>query len=276
MCILVGRATKNPDHVLVRLRAALSTPGVETFTREKLAHLARISASTIREIETGGFQLTEDMAIKIGFATGADPQSLLVGNLLDFRKQPFSKETQKLREPYPWPEELRESMRQLLSAAFDASQENKITLLFAFTFETWLSATLKTLRLEDAFSEKLSERIASLDPALIDPVFRPKEGPSADTWAQFEAEVQKEWIDLCSQARAESPNYWFRFDTLKFSPSPTVADKALIQDCQKRIDSLRKDALEVVARRWKEVAPKAAAPKPVSGKRPRSPGRPPA
>src|SRR5262245_49254688 len=74
----MGRPPKNPNHPVTRLRRQISTPA-NPVTREILAERAGVSAPTLRDIETGKFQLTEAVAERIMLATGVSIQSLLRG-----------------------------------------------------------------------------------------------------------------------------------------------------------------------------------------------------
>lgn len=259
----MGRNPKDSTNVLVRLRKALAKfPGSGgTFTRKKLADRAGISASTIREIETGGFALTEEMAIKIAHATQVSPRSLLLGEdpLRDWHGHEFSKESKRLPEDPWWWREDQEAREQVFAAALATAREKKAVPLFYFMFDRSMAATIKALRADTVFEEKLTDRLPEFDLyRLIE--FRPKNKRLAERWDEFEYQLMKEFSRRLEQDEIDNPGYWQNVDTASV-------------DHQHRLLEIQRQAREEVSRRWREETAKAEIIKPLSGKRPRSPGR---
>src|ERR1700737_2220499 len=86
--LLMGRPVKKPNHVLVRLRKQLSTDNHQ-MTRGEFSRKTGIPEATIKAVELDRRKLSSDMAMKIAFAFGVHPKSLMDSNesLLNFQIQ---------------------------------------------------------------------------------------------------------------------------------------------------------------------------------------------
>src|ERR1700730_18445335 len=276
----MGRPPKDANHPLVRLRRLLSTPSDEV-TRKDLAKRTGIPETSLRDIETGRYKLTPDVAAKISAATGVDPRSLLAGDDpllahvqkvgLNFRQEPFSKDTPPGRERQP---EHREVIEELFLAVLDAAEQKKIDHPIYFSFQNWLSSTIHAFGLEDLFAEKLTERFAFFNPWFVPFEFRPKDKRLAKEWDDFDHQVMKEYGDLLQQDEIENPLSWEQRGLAGYSPNATEADKIARIKYEEKQSKIYSQAVKQAARKWKEGAMKAATSKPLSGKRQRSPGCP--
>jgi transcriptional regulator with XRE-family HTH domain len=285
----MGRPTKDANHPLVRLRRVLSTPSDEV-TRKDLAKRTGIPETSLRDIETGRYKITPEVATTIAYATGVDPRSLLAGDdpLLDHRGQPLSKDTPGAPRYYWWLRETQEVRRQLFSALLDAAEEKKIVSLIHFNFENWLEAMIKAFGLEDLFAEKLMERLTLFDPYLVPHKFRPKNKDQDREWWDFDLQILKEFMSILDDHKIYPQLWggaWAERDALAlrgtwanpFStlpPDTTKAEQLAWFKDEQKLTELYTQARERAARKLKEGAAKPATIKPLSGKRPRSPGRP--
>lgn len=150
------RKPKNPNHPLTRLREALSTPEKPVFTRRMLADQVGIPVTSIKAIETGAYQLTPEVAIKISMATGVGPHSLMRGDdpLLDLSRKPFSRASQSITER-PWTAEDMdlEKHKLLFTCLLEAAEgkDGKTLLQVTLSFAQWVR--------DLSFSLELGERI---------------------------------------------------------------------------------------------------------------------
>jgi transcriptional regulator with XRE-family HTH domain len=188
----MGRLSKNPENPITRLRAALSTP-IRQMTRADLAKKAGIPEPSLKDIETGKYKLTDDVAMRIAFATGVAPRSLLNGAdpLLDFQGQPFSIKSSKMDYLAELPL-FQGAQRHLCEAAWETALQKRIGLLVSFSFDRWLISTIETFGLEKAFAENLNKRLGLFDPKEIASEFRPRNRQMAQEWKSFEEEITKE------------------------------------------------------------------------------------
>src|SRR5438445_6877137 len=92
----MGRPAKNPNHPLTRLRRILSTPNHEV-TRRDLAKRTGIPEASLKDIETGVYKMTREVAMRVSLATGVDPESLMLGDaqLWDVHDLPFTRASKK-------------------------------------------------------------------------------------------------------------------------------------------------------------------------------------
>jgi transcriptional regulator with XRE-family HTH domain len=259
----MGRPLKNAEHPIARLRRQLSTLNHQV-TRQELARRTGIPEPSIRDLETGRYKLTRDVAVRIAYATGVDPRSLLAGDdpLLDFRRQPFSKDSPRLPESLLWRPETQEVREQLFLAAWDAAREKNLSLLLAFGFEDWLLATFKALGLEALLIEKLTDRLHLFDPGLVPDEFCPKNNRFAKRWDTLAKEIEEECSRIVRQDMVENPDYYKR-----------VGPQPLSEEFLNKMNDFRVEARRRLRQRKEEEA-KALKPKPLSEKRPRSPSRP--
>jgi hypothetical protein len=167
----MGRPSKNPNHPLVRLRKALSTPSV-TMTRAMLAERTGIPEPTLHDIELGKFNLTSTVVMKIATATGVHPQSLSNGDdpLLSLDGLPFipeyvpDKANRDFLASMPFYEE---TIRHVFLTAWQTAKEKHKGVIFAYSFGVWLETTLKALALKDACIGALTDKLDSIDPQIV-------------------------------------------------------------------------------------------------------------
>jgi hypothetical protein len=253
---------KNGDHPLARLRRQLSTEHHQV-TRQELSRKTGLPEASIRDIETGRYKLTREVAVRIAFAVAVDPRSLLAGDnpLLDFRRQPFSKDSPRLPESVLWRPEMKEVREQLFLAAWDTAQEKNISLLISFGFEDWLLTTFQSLGLESLLIEKLTDRLLLFDPGLVPDEFCPKNDRLAKRWDTLAKEIEEEYRRIFRQDMVDNPDYYKR-----------VAPLPVSEEFINRMNDFRVEARKRVRQRHEDAA-NAAVAKPLSGKQPRSPGR---
>jgi plasmid maintenance system antidote protein VapI len=203
----MGRPAKNPMHPLTRLRAQLSTPN-NSVTRQALSKRTGIPVDTIKDIETGRFQLTAARAIKISLATGVDGESLLKGEdpLLDLAGNPVSNMSNTQPDQLWWSAARLESVKLLMSVVLDAAQEKYRTAHLYFLLQGWLSEVSKLLDLLPIIREKL--KIGSVHPHLKLPEsFYPQSKPERLRWEmilqsrldEFDKEIVRIKTDLFAQ-----------------------------------------------------------------------------
>lgn len=258
----MGRPPKDATHPLVRLRELLSTEDHQV-TRKDLAKRTGIPETSLRDIETGRYKLTPDVAAKISAATGVDPQSLLNGDDpllahfqkvgLHWRQEPFSKDTPIGRELRP---EHREVIEQLFLAVLNAAEEKKIDSPIYFSFYNWLSSTILAFGLEDLFAEKLTERLTFFDPRFVSFKFRPKDKRLAKVWDDFDCQIRKEFGDLLQQDEIENPTSWEQRGLAGYSSNATEADKIARLKYEEKQSKIHSQAVKQAARKWKEGAMK--------------------
>jgi hypothetical protein len=159
--------------------------------------------ATLKDIERGQLELTPEVLARIAIATGVDKHSLLAGDhpILDFQGQPLSRSSSNMVEflLITADPSFLEARKQLFEAALEAAQEKKVSALMAFSFETWLLATIETFGLETFLEEKLTKRLHLFDPIQIRPEFRPKNEQMAAEWKQCEEQIAKEDLRLSKE-----------------------------------------------------------------------------
>jgi transcriptional regulator with XRE-family HTH domain len=166
----MARPPKDPNHPLVRLRAILSTPATKRvpaneMSRERFAKKTGIPEPSLKDIETGRYKMTPDVAYKISFATGVDPKSLLRGDdpLLDFTGQPYSKASPKTDDAISSSVELGATNHLLLVYAWEVAKEKKIANLFHYMFDTWLHETFSNLGLQSAYDKEVDRTAGNVE-----------------------------------------------------------------------------------------------------------------
>jgi hypothetical protein len=197
------RRAKDPNHVLERLRRQLSTPSFY-MTRAHLAERAGVAEVSLREIELKKFGLTPNMAMKVGYATNADPVSLLRGDdpIRDFEGNHLTADSPKDLVPST---ALIGGLKQLFEAAMETAMEKPVEtekpvgFLIAYSFVNWLEETFRTYLLDTLLAEKLTERLGSFDPEGIPVAFRPKNPKLAVKWKRFEQEIEDEYGRICQE-----------------------------------------------------------------------------
>lgn len=167
---MVMPALKDPNHVLARLRQALTPDGVPRLTRELLAKRVKVSPSTIREIETGGFQLTPAMAAQIGYSVGADPESLLRDDhpLLGLDGRPLSHESPALLHNI-WSCQKSETLEILLHCILAVADEKPgVAVQVGLSFAQWAREASEKFGLDNAIFDELKWKIKpGFDPLLV-------------------------------------------------------------------------------------------------------------
>jgi transcriptional regulator with XRE-family HTH domain len=165
----MARPPKDPNHPLVRLRAILSTPATKRvpaneMSRERFAKKTGIPEPSLKDIETGRYEMTPDVAYKISFTTGVDPQSLLRGDdpLLDFTGQRYSKASSRLDDVLSI-RALEDSNLELLRAAWETASEKKMATLFTYMLGEWLRQTFLNLGLGSTYAKAIKRRLEKLN-----------------------------------------------------------------------------------------------------------------
>jgi transcriptional regulator with XRE-family HTH domain len=276
----VGRAAKNLNQVLVRLRATL------LMTRKTLAERTGVSASTIREIETNRFQLSDEVAQKIFRGTGVAPASLLRGDnpLLDISGNTLSSES-KRRANFWWISDYGETDAFLLSALLRAAEKVGKAVSVSTEFSGWLERTTKLFGLTDLVRQELTENLESFDQSYVSECFRPKDPKSKKIWMEFNERLRLEHDRIAAELRAAHDP---RMDA-PIKGMRVLADSRFVNKLARR--SLKSKGgvkeepsappapkltfltLEPISE-WQQKTSDHSQVKRPSGKQPRSPGRP--
>jgi hypothetical protein len=164
----MGRPLKNANHPLARLRAQLSTKSHQV-TRAELAKWTLIPEPTLKDIELGKFQLSDEIALKIAAGTGVSPTSLLEGEdpLRSWEGgEPVNARTKKIKSE----EAFLLGTRCLLEAACIVADKEGVGHMAAFSIESAIVRTLKELGLGDA----LAREIIDIYPTLRELEVRPQ------------------------------------------------------------------------------------------------------
>jgi hypothetical protein len=202
----MGRPLKNANHPIARLRELLSTTN-DQVTRTDLSNRTGVPEPTLKDIELGKFRLMPNVAIRIGIATGVDPRSLMDADdpLLGLDGRPFSKEVHPPHYLSSFPL-FREAREQLFAAAWEAATEKRLGLLLSFSFETWLTEAITTLKLQSLFDAKLTARLDLFDPQQLPPACWPKNNQFVETWKRFEQEIDHEQLRQFHQDKSDFPS----------------------------------------------------------------------
>jgi transcriptional regulator with XRE-family HTH domain len=164
----VGRPAKNQNHPVTRLRKALSTPNDEV-TREDLANRCGIPAPSLRDIETGKYQLTHEVALKLAYATGVDYDSLIRGDdpLMDMIGNPLNPESPSCLAD-AWTPENTQSLETLFSCILKAAEKKKGEgVKVGLSFAMWAKQVSATFDMDKRVFEELWMATDSFDPQLI-------------------------------------------------------------------------------------------------------------
>jgi hypothetical protein len=186
----MGRPPKNPNHSLTRLRRILSTPNHEV-TRRDLAKRTGIPEASTKDIETGVYKMTPEVAMRVSLATGVDPESLMRGDdqLWDVAGLPFTKASKK---PGPRSEELAASISLLFGAVLTAAKEKDVLRQFHFLLESWLSKTVEELGISKQLFEQLHKIGDRLDPDFSVPDgLLPREGKAKQRWFESRQKLKR-------------------------------------------------------------------------------------
>jgi transcriptional regulator with XRE-family HTH domain len=180
----MGRTPKNQDHVLVRLRRAISTPS-EVITRKKLAQRIGVSASTIRDIETDKFGLTEAIASRLMTATMVNKRSLLNGDdpLKDITGKDLgpnsNREGSRRNDPYH-----EFGIFKLMETALRAADKMKRSEVFYELFNEWLPAALEAINATDSMKKILESELGKFDPGYVPDQLWPTQPKMKRRWKE--------------------------------------------------------------------------------------------
>jgi hypothetical protein len=162
------------------------------MTRADLAKRTGIPEASIKDIETGTYKMTPEVAMRVSLATGVDPERLMRGDdeLWDVGGLPFTKVS---RRPQTRSKELAASISLLFGAVLSAAKEKDALRQFHFLFETWLSRTVPGLGLSKEAFEQLNKIGDRLDPDFSVPdALLPREGQAKQRWFESRQKLQDE------------------------------------------------------------------------------------
>jgi transcriptional regulator with XRE-family HTH domain len=186
----MGRPPKNPNHALTRLREKISTKN-QAVTREMLAERAGISAPTVRDIETGRFQLTEAVAQRIMLVTGVSPESLIKGE--DPLKDVFGRELSPKSRDELFSMEISHqralSMEHMIKFALEATSERKRSVIFGELFREWLPKALTTIGALSTMKKVLTRNLGAFDPEQLPAALWPKDPKTRQMWKNASDEL---------------------------------------------------------------------------------------
>jgi transcriptional regulator with XRE-family HTH domain len=185
------------------LRRALSTPHDEV-TRKDLSNRTGIPEASIKDIETGVYKMTPDVAMRVSLGTGVDPDSLMRGDeqLRDVLDLPLTRASKK-PQALGWSEELTESISLLFVAILTAAKEKNALRQFHFLFDAWISEIVPALRIENEVFKQLNKIGDRLDPDFSVPeAVLPREAKAKKRWFEsrqklkdeLEAEIALLWL----------------------------------------------------------------------------------
>jgi plasmid maintenance system antidote protein VapI len=188
----MGRPPKNEDHVLVRLRRALSTPN-DLVTRKKLAARIGVSPSTIREIETGKFRLTEGLALRLMIATGVSTKSLINAEdpLKDLLGKNFTRNSGLEEALGRIAVEQQLAIYKLMGAALRATEKMKRGQVFYQMFNEWLPQALERIGAIRSMKETLNLNLGIFDPQHVPAAFWPTQPRMKRRWDEARQELTK-------------------------------------------------------------------------------------
>jgi len=139
------------------------------MTRELLGERAGISPGSIKAIETGIYQLTPDVALRISFATGVDWESLLRGDnlLLDMAGDPVGPESEKWLDR-AWTSKDIKHDEGLFSCFMRAAEKKTVdgktrtALKVSMSFRQWMKDTSLTFGLDKLTQAEVADWLFSL------------------------------------------------------------------------------------------------------------------
>lgn len=190
----MGRPLNDPNHSLARLRKQLTPERCPEMTRKQLSEMTGIPEVSLKAIELGRYELRTDVAMRIAYATGVHPYSLIKNEdpLLDFTGERCTEHSIAKVENIATQDPYLEARQELYNAALEAALDKNRGMLLLYSFEQWLLETCKTLRLETGLAEKLTKRLGSFDSKFIHQPFRPRNRELAAEWKAFEEQVEQE------------------------------------------------------------------------------------
>jgi hypothetical protein len=173
------------------------------MTRADLAKKTGIPEASIKDIETGTYKMTPEVAMRVSLATGVDPESLMRGDdpLWDVGGLPF---TSVSKRPQTRSRELAASMSLFFGAILAAAEQKEVLRQFHFLFETWLSRTVLELGISKEGFEQVNKIGDRLDPDFSVPeALLPREHKAKQRWFEsrqklqdeLQAEIWKLWLE---------------------------------------------------------------------------------
>ena len=201
----MGRPTKNANHVLVRLRKAISTDQL-TVTRKILGERVGISASTIRDIETGRFRLTDAIAQRIMMVTGVSTRGLLNGDdpLKDYRGRILTAESAMPVVELFYQEEV--CLNAMVQAALTAAKKRKRSAIFKELFWEWLPQAITKIDATAAMKTILNRNLGIFDPSYVPAAFQPKDPKIKARWDDASFQLTKLAIERADSEVGKNPS----------------------------------------------------------------------
>jgi len=169
-----GTTTKGCQQCARAVTRAISTPTNEV-TRKRLAEWVGLSASTIREIETGRFKLTPAVAQRIMLMTGVSARSLLNRDdpLKDCLGRPLTPESAvKVMSDLYYQREI--SLFSMLEAALKAAKEKRRANVFYELFSEWLPQAVAAIGATSTMKTVLNRNLGIFDPSHVPSAFSQK------------------------------------------------------------------------------------------------------
>jgi hypothetical protein len=172
-------------------------------TRKDLSNRTGIPEASIKDIETGVYKMTPEVAMRVSLGTGVDPESLMRGDeqLWDVAGLPFTRASKK-PQALGWSEELTESISLLFGAILTAAKEKNAIRQIHFMFDAWISQIVPALGIEKEVFEQLNKIGDRLDPDFSVPeAVLPREDRAKKSWFEsrqklkdeLEAEISRLW-----------------------------------------------------------------------------------
>ena len=154
------RTPKNPNNPITKLRRQLSSQN-QPLTREMFAKRYGFSAESVKALETGRYQLTEEFAIKIAIAVGVDASCLLENRdpMVDWHGNPITPETKPALRHLDFNPNQR--LEFLVKAAFAAAKKHPKddrSARFVVLFDFWLANVMRELDVIGPFWNELFDR----------------------------------------------------------------------------------------------------------------------
>jgi transcriptional regulator with XRE-family HTH domain len=188
----MGRHPNNENHVLVRLRRQISTPD-QMVTREILARRINVSPSTIRDIETGKFEISEKMAQRLMNVTGVSIESLQKGEdpLENVAGQPLDPVISPLLVAGPINPWQGHAVYSMIEAAMLAINKVKRGPLFYELFKEFLVEVLEAAKATSVMKTILNRNLGSFDPREVPDALKPTGAEMAQRWEETRKELQR-------------------------------------------------------------------------------------
>jgi transcriptional regulator with XRE-family HTH domain len=197
------------------------------MTRQELSKKTGIPERSLQDIEADKYNLSPDVAVRIAMATKVSAKSLMDGEnpLKDDLGRTLSASSGKVREGIL---EIIETLqceaqirarKELFEAVLEAALEKDRVSLFVYSFDQLLIKAVRSMGLENALSEKLTERMRL---ALVDPMhllpFKPKNRKLDTQWTSYSEEIG-ERTELLFNEKMEA----FKWDCIVLNPLEELA-----------------------------------------------------